>query len=294
MGHPAPCMTSAIDKLIEADKRSPKKIMVVGDPMTDVYVRGYIGECQDGCPKFIEDKRIAVLGGAGNAAHTLMHWNADVSFLFSGFPGPVKTRFLVDEQCVFRHDDDRYDCDFESVRLAVLGLLRGAHYDAVLISDYDKGVMTNSFIANVAEICREHGVPCVADAKRGPLVYANCILKCNHDYSAKYNKWYEKHDGPSVLTLGEQYPILNPTGKYDDAMTERTGFTPRVPCINHIGAGDCFGAHLTLALAYGLSLKEAAGIAHSAGRVYVQYPNNRAPRLAEIRADMESWDTMRG
>ena len=54
---------------------------------------------------------------------------------------------------------------------------------------------------------------------------------------------------------------------------------------NHVGAGDCFAAHLILGLAYGLSLEDAATVAHSAGRVYVQFPHNRPPLPSEIVAD---------
>ena len=59
-----------------------------------------------------------------------------------------------------------------------------------------------------------------------------------------------------------------------------------VRVVSHVGAGDCFGAHIVLALAHGFSLREAAALAHSAGRVYVQFPHNRAPRPEEIAADL--------
>ena len=62
---------------------------------------------------------------------------------------------------------------------------------------------------------------------------------------------------------------------------------PKVNCINHVGAGDCFGAHLVLALMYGFSLEDAATIAHSAGRVYVQHLHNRPPLPEEIEEDLE-------
>lgn len=64
-------------------------------------------------------------------------------------------------------------------------------------------------------------------------------------------------------------------------------FTP-VKIVSHVGAGDCFAAHLALALAYGFSLKEAAVLAHSAGRVYVQSLHNIPPHPAEILADMST------
>jgi D-beta-D-heptose 7-phosphate kinase/D-beta-D-heptose 1-phosphate adenosyltransferase len=56
---------------------------------------------------------------------------------------------------------------------------------------------------------------------------------------------------------------------------------------SHVGAGDCFAAHLVLALAHGLSLEEAAMIAHSAGRIYVQHPHGRPPWPHEIKKDLD-------
>jgi len=59
-----------------------------------------------------------------------------------------------------------------------------------------------------------------------------------------------------------------------------------VECKSHVGAGDCFAAHLTLALAHGIPLEQAAAIAHSAGRVYVQHLHGRPPYPIEIRKDL--------
>lgn len=59
----------------------------------------------------------------------------------------------------------------------------------------------------------------------------------------------------------------------------------KVNCVSHVGAGDCFAAHLVLALAHGFSLEDAAAIAHSAGRVYVQHEHNRPPMPEEIAED---------
>jgi len=58
-------------------------------------------------------------------------------------------------------------------------------------------------------------------------------------------------------------------------------------CVNHVGAGDCFGAWLTLGLAHGLRLQEAARLAHAAGRVYVRHPHNRPPWPHEIRKELD-------
>jgi sugar/nucleoside kinase (ribokinase family) len=146
-----------------------------------------------------------------------------------------------------------------------------------LISDYNKGFLTKEFICEIVNICRKRNVPCVADAKREPEVYTGCILKGNAEWAhtTKINLLHEN----LVLTYGKNPPTVN-------AKAVGIGSEP-VECINHVGAGDCFAAHLTLALAYGFSLEEAAALAHSAGRVYVQHPHNRAPWPKEVAEDLE-------
>ncbi len=279
-----------IDRLIKLDRTNTRRILIIGDRIVDTYVSGHLNDCQEGCPKFTEESRATVPGGAENAARTLSNWKAVVSMHTQPI-GPVKTRFMVGGKCVFRLDDDRpgrTTQNFAAYRGDALRALlsESRPVGAVLLSDYDKGMLSScgDFIQQVAQICKRKGIPCVADCKRAPEVYAGCILKCNSEYQHKHNdkrNWTE--DGHSlVVTEGPVNPCVWDRGQLQKGFQ----FLPAVKCLNHVGAGDCFAAHLTLGLSYGLSLREAVTVAHSAGRVYVQHPHNRPPRLEEISADM--------
>lgn len=274
MGHTT---VNLVDRLIEADRRSPKTILVVGDPMTDIYVRGRLEKCEDGCCKLLQEDCSIVPGGAHNAARTLDHWKVSVVYPFATYPGAVKTRFMVGDKCLFRHDDDSCKFDYTSVRNRVLTMMSGQYFDAVLISDYDKGVMTADFISQVTSLCNKRGIPCVADCKRAPEIYRGAILKCNDKYHLKWAPC-----SADVVTRGADNPIVS-------GVVTNWSLLP-VKCTNHVGAGDCFAAHLTLALAYGFDLASAAVIAHAAGRTYVQARHNEPPWPSDIRADAESWD----
>ena len=274
---------NVVQKLIEADRVSPKLILVVGDGMTDIYIHGRLEDsCQEGCQKFVEKERVVVPGGAANAARSLKYWRTEVpAFYAYGPKGPIKTRFMDVSRCTFRHDNDYVDGNQSSIRQGVIDALRSSipfdallQPSAVLLSDYDKGMLTPEFIKEIVETCKRLGIPCVADVKRAPETYQGAILKGNVD-------WIERHRySPDVLTRGEKQPIVD--GYWF------VGLSNPVPCVNHVGSGDCFAAHLTLALAHGFSLRDAAAIAHSAGRVYVQFPHNRPPRPDEIAEDMGS------
>ena len=256
--------------------------------MTDIYINGRLEDtCQEGCSKFIEVDKISVPGGASNASRSLSHWYTQVRFPFCNLTGPVKTRFMVSDKCVFRYDHDT--CDFVDSRFAQessIKLITSSWAEGVLISDYDKGFLSEEFIREVIDLCSDRGIPCVSDVKRHPDVYKWSIIKCNADWNSKYveDRWNEKVVSGWVLTLGSNQCVVNLSGKYDD--THLCGFIDPVDCVNHVGAGDCFSAHLTLALTHGFSLKESAEIAHSAGRVYVQEKYNTPPHLDKIKLDM--------
>lgn len=269
-------------RLIEEDRSSRKRILVVGDAMTDVYLHGRLEECQEGCPKFVIDpaRTVKVPGGAANAARSLQYWNAGV-VLATGRPHacPVKTRFMAGGECVFRHDDDRKDPEVDDARALALNVLRNNPPAAVLLSDYDKGLLEPDFIRTITDLCASHGIPCVADAKREPGLYRGALLKCNAAYALEYQNYLQNTEAAAVVTRGAVSPVI-----WCGPWLEELPDLPPVECVNHVGAGDCFAAHLALALAHGFSLAEAAEIAHAAGRAYVQAPHNAPPTPAAVAA----------
>lgn len=269
-----------VTKLIDMVSKKTKRIVVIGDVMVDHWVHGHVESCQEGCPKFVMELHMEVSGGAGNAKQCLQNWNVDVNvFGQLGTDCPNKWRFVnPDNETVFRYDDELKKEALNSARRHARSedaLMMVSRADAVLLSDYDKGFLTPEFIKHVTDICCKKKIPCVADCKRNMTIYDECILKGNATYWGIYPL---PKDG--VATYGPDQPFVGRTC---------VGVPlPPVTCINHVGAGDCFAAHLTLALAYGFSLGDAATIAHSAGRVYVQHPHNRPPHPHEIEDDLKS------
>lgn len=282
-------MTDLVGTLLGRIKEKVKRVLVIGDVMIDRWIHGRITPCQDGCPKFVQESILDTPGGAANAERCLSNWGVNTSLYGQVREDrPIKTRYVTDGGIVFRADNDvKMASVYRWAQREALETVKCA--GAVLLSDYDKGFLAPEFIAQVTESCKLLGVPCIADCKRAPEVYEGCILKGNREWNDKYqhpSKWNECVSCSWVLTLGGEQCVVNPSGKYDD--THLCGVTGSVKCVNHVGAGDCFAAHLALCLAYGFSIKEAAVLAHSAGRVYVQHPHNYPPTPAEIAADLSS------
>ena len=268
-------MTNLVERLFSCIREKRRQVVVIGDVMVDRWIDGRMEQCQDGCPKFVQEKVTDTPGGAANAERCLSGWGVATSLYgYALNDCPIKYRYVEDSRIVFRADDDGEATRSSGYKWAhQLGLEMVGHAGAVLLSDYDKGFLTPEFIREIARICMERCIPCIADVKRESSIYQGCILKANSD-------WYIRYGHADVVTRGKDSPLL------DELIQVR--YLPTVRCVNHVGAGDCFAAHLTLALAYGFSLDESAVLAHSAGRVYVQSPYNRPPLPAEIAEDLSS------
>lgn len=278
-------VSESIEKLIAACRKTPKRILVIGDGMTDIYVYGRMESCQDECYKFVETKcRVSCPGGAANASNSLRYWqNVEFSCLSDIHLGLTRIRFISDGKCILRHDNDEvrrpYPEEFAAIREEAMRKIKTWEPHAILISDYDKGLMPWEFIHSVIEICNHQKIPCIADAKRGPGVYRGAIIKAN-------NAWGARNTGDWLV--GAKYVETN--GCDPPNVWQNSGWvfdcnlaeSHPVKCVNHVGAGDCFAAHLTLALAYDFTLADAALIAHEAGRVYTNYLHNAPPQPIEI------------
>ena len=302
---------TAIDRLLAQDASIPKRIAFVGDTMEDVWHEGRFKPCQDDCLCFEELGLVRTPGGAAGAARQLFHWNCQANLLGPyGLPPrngvllgwselnstlapwsvqmPVKHRYLVGDKIVWRRDQyDRYLLDEAAAkRMDVFREIEKGGYDGVLLSDYDKGFLDQDFVHAIMKICRDRSAPCVIDAKREPDWYRRigllednwAILKFNRDYALKHRVVLAPR---KVMTAGFHPPCVekNPSLIYPNREP--------VVCVNHVGAGDCFAAHLLLGLTHGLTLEEAATVAHAAGRVYVQHRYGRPPWPHEIRKDLD-------
>ena len=270
-----------VRKLIQRDREIPCRIMVVGDGMTDVYVQGRMEGCQERCTKFVQQLITTVPGGADNAKRSLNSWFAGTRCMSDIAGGRRKTRFMVDSKCIFRYDQDESDFDLNLLRREVMIKLDTFQPEGVLLSDYDKGLLTPDFIRQVVNYCVNRYIPCVADVKREPALYKGAIIKANKVWGDKYRNQVTS-DTTYIETHGELYPIV--CEAKEEPTTDKSNL-PNVKCVNHVGAGDCFAAHLILSLANKLSLKEAVAVAHSAGRVYVQCYFNEPPQVDRIESD---------
>jgi len=91
----------------------------------------------------------------------------------------TKTRVIAGDHQLVRLDQDGDRVGYQSAAVELEGLIlpRIAEFAAVVLSDYDKGTITEGFARRVIQACRERGIPILVDPKRADFtVYAGATL----------------------------------------------------------------------------------------------------------------------
>lgn len=290
-----------------------KRILVVGDLMLDRYLSGDTERISPEAPVpvvTVTAKRMA-LGGAANVAANVVALGAeailvgvvgddrdgaalkqamqalgiaDSSLLtLSSRPTTCKTRVLARGQQVVRIDEEDDDPlaarDLAGLTQLALAAVRVA--DAVLLEDYDKGVLGASLISEVMAAAKAKGIPVVVDPKhrsffafKGATLFkpnrrelANAIPGINFSSLQDLAKATDRLEVDHLLlTLGEGGMVLLPRNNPAKAHLINS-LAQEVFDVS--GAGDTVTAWAGAALAAGATPVEAAEIANLAAGIEV-------------------------
>jgi rfaE bifunctional protein kinase chain/domain len=233
-------------------------------------VAGFIGEDEAGArlTTILHSKKIDILGTPGNA------------------PTIVKTRVLVQSQQLCRLDREAPPGAYQFAAAKAKPLLAKEinACDAVILSDYAKGILNDELVARVTELAREagkfialdpkpkrklafRGLDLITPNKREALQLAG-IEPVPHspfpaaEVCARLHELYQtKH---LVVTLGEDGMLLSSNGAI-----LKTIPTAAREVFDVSGAGDTSLAALVLALSAGAPLETAAQFANAAAGVVV-------------------------
>lgn len=292
---------------------SGRRVLVVGDVMLDRFMWGDVDRISPEAPvPVVRVRRETVhLGGAANVAANLAALGARVSI--AGVVGPdaaweqiqkalseasidshlvedagrvttVKTRVIARAQQVVRVDRESEGLvagsSLERLRANVLLGMKTAH--AVVVSDYEKGVVGRDLLGSILPDARARGIPIVVDPKishftsyqpvtvvtpnQGEAARAVSMeIRSDEDCLAAARAILDRLDTQAVLvTRGERGMLLLERG-------EPPCFIPAVAreVYDVTGAGDTVVAVLALALATRATLLEAAILANHAGGIVV-------------------------
>jgi rfaE bifunctional protein kinase chain/domain len=286
-------------------------VAVVGDAMLDVYLRGDVERISPEAPVpvvRVRDRRFA-LGGAGNVAQNVRAVGAECdlvaaigddaggrqlcamlgeaaasvrSLVTVERPTTTKTRIVARSQQVVRVDEEE-DADLDGDEVErLLAAVRAAvdAADALVLEDYNKGVLVPRVIEASMQAARARGIPIVVDPKyrnfflyRGATIFKPNRRELEAALGAAVDLEHPEALPATFSRLGVEHLLLT-LGERGMALISAGGQIKRVPTVARevydvVGAGDTVTAYLALALAAGGSATEAAIIANFAAGVEV-------------------------
>jgi D-beta-D-heptose 7-phosphate kinase/D-beta-D-heptose 1-phosphate adenosyltransferase len=297
----------------------------VGDLMIDHYLFGSCGRISPEAPVPVIEvgREVASPGGAGNVVNNLQALGADVAVAsvvgddVSGLeiaamlverevdtaslvtePGRKtsrKTRVLATHQQVMRFDRESTSNISPESETALIEAIESLSEppQAVLLSDYDKGVLTPTLTQRVIELAKLWSAPVLVDPKgRDYAKYRGAtLLTPNRKEAAELTG--VNIDSEESLTracvilkqvLGLRYAMITLSedgmALYGDQMTRIRAVAREV--FDVTGAGDTVLATMGFCMACGLTVEESARLANSAAAVAVSKVGSATVTLDEI------------
>ncbi|MGA1826166.1 MAG: D-glycero-beta-D-manno-heptose-7-phosphate kinase [bacterium] len=305
----------------------PKQhILVVGDLMMDEYLWGNTERISPEAPVQVVEVRNqqSSLGGAGNVAANLVSLGGNVSvagvigadpnglwiqntfqtmginqegiFPDDSRPTTKKTRVIAANQQIVRIDWEKKEALHPEYVAKILTFIKKNinSWDAIIISDYDKGLLTQSLLEGVIREANTHSKWIIVDPKGVDFSrYRGASLLTPNRKEALLASGGTSSDlaqiGSTIirdLSLKGLIITLGQDGMYVFSPPDDAKIIPTKArdVFDVSGAGDTVIATLTLCLAGGLNLHEAASMANVTAGIVVGKVGTATVNPSEILA----------
>jgi len=210
------------------------KILVIGETCKDVFNYGKVERlCPEApVPVFNLINTIENKGMAGNVVNNLLSLGAEATLLTNvGWEQISKTRFIEKKT---NHMFLRLDCNDDKYGKCDLSLINYSLWDAIIISDYNKGFLSKSDIQLIAS---KHPLTFL-DTKKpiGKWCENVSFIKINNFEISKAEEITQNLNSKLIVTLGAD------GAKHKDSLYS----VPKVEIKDLSGAGDTFISALTV------------------------------------------------
>ncbi len=229
------------------------KVLLLGDSCEDEYIYGRCTRISPEAPVPVLDyaKIQTKSGMAGNVCLNLQSFGLDITFLTNN-EQLVKTRFIDEKsnQQILRVDNE------EKIKPLMIPVATDT-FDAVVISDYDKGYLTTK---KIFEIVDSSSCPVFIDSKKSILPNRpNCFIKIN---DVEYEKLDNYNIENLIVTKGSEGCIYKQT-LYP---------AEKVNVYDVVGAGDTFLAALVYGYITTNNIDQSLMLGNRAAGIAVQQP----------------------
>ena len=313
--------------MINLQKQHPK-ILVIGDLMVDHYIWGQCNRISPEAPVQVvnvkeESNR---LGGACNVAANLIAFGAKVSlcgiigkdefgkWLISELhaqnidithiiptptrPTTQKSRILISNQQVLRVDREKGDDIDENLQEEILSSLKRKmrDFDAVILSDYAKGLLTPRLTKSIIKLARSEGKPILVDPKGNDYSkYQNATLLTPNKLEAQIATQIPISDDDSLKQAMKKLQkeckldiCLVTLSEEGIAILDKKKLVKSPTIAKEVydvtGAGDTVIAALAFGLSGGLNIYEACHFANAAAAVVIGKIGSASANFSEIVA----------
>ena len=306
-----------------------KKILVLGDLMVDHYIFGEATRISPEAPVPVvevlsQDFR---LGGAANVVNCIIDMGAEsipvgvvgdddygrwivselkrrgineACLLISrDKPTTRKIRVVVRGQQLVRVDNEKREDISPELEQKIMRFVEReiGRVDGVIISDYEKGMVTVKLLEKLIALARKNNKCIVTDARAKNLLHYSdvTVLRTNIPYSSAVtgitpiNETSLRNIGLKLLTQLTCEAVVITQGKDGMLIFEKNGGFTRIPATSEIarditGAGDVVTSTLTLALVSGASKVDAARLANYAAGIKVGKLGTATVTIEEFKA----------
>ena len=312
--------------MIKLQGKSPK-ILVIGDLMIDHYLWGSSERISPESPVPIVniDNESLLLGGAGNVINNLKslgakidvisvigdcknsselkkmleNINIDTKYLLTekGRLTSKKTRIIASQQQVVRYDlESKNEINAESQNM-ILSIFKEIllDYEVILISDYGKGILSNSLTQSLIEIANQHSKKILIDPKGSDYSkYKGAYLLTPNKKEASEATRININDDASlkkaIIQLKSEFNLTfsivtlseNGVALFDNKFRVHPTYAKEV--FDVTGAGDTVLAALGYSIANGLNIDDAIKFSNIAAGVVVSKIGSATATLDEITA----------
>jgi len=290
-----------------------KRILVIGDVMIDAYMRGSVTRVSPEAPVPIINlkKTEERLGGAANVALNLLalgaepilcavigndrgaetfnsllkEWGLSSEGIVNseGRITTVKTRVIGNHQQLLRIDDEQVNdlsTAQENELIEKVKKIITSKIDAIIIEDYNKGLLTKRVIESVIQLANDNNVIITVDPKKENfLAYKNVTLfkpnlkelkegmNVQFDFLNDRNTFESSIEKlESILNNKISFVTLSEHGVYIKDAQKKYHIDAHHRNISDVsGAGDTVISVATLCLTAGLSIDKVAEIANLSG-----------------------------